>query len=118
MVPNLPPTEHSPVDALHDRTSRRCIPALVAFLSIAVAGYLWQGVVHQAWVWSLLGLLVSIGAAIVSCRAVSSGSARTTWGEFNRHRTPIAFWLTVSICLIVYVASVATMFVTQSFSSR
>ncbi len=86
-------------------------------LAIAVSGYFWQGIVHHAWGWSLLGLLVSAGSAITLWRIAGSGNVRTTWGDFNRLDSPFAFWLSASLCALVYAGSVATMFITHSFSS-
>lgn len=115
---DLSPSEHPLTDSRRDRTVRRGIPALTVLLSIAVAGYLRQGIVHHTWAWSLLGLTVSVGAAFAFWRVVASGHAPTTWGEFDRGHSPFAFWLSAALCFFLFLFSVAVMFFGQPFSTR
>jgi hypothetical protein len=118
MKPYFLPEEQPLSGARHDRAIRRGIPALLALLSICVAGYFWQGVVHHIWGWSLVGLAISAAFAFGLWHAVVSGHVRTNHGEFYRHLRPFAFWLTVVICFALYLVSVATMFVAQPFATR
>jgi uncharacterized protein (DUF58 family) len=100
-------------DASPDPAIRSGIPALIAMLAIAVSGYIWQGLAYHTWGWSLLVLIVAAGSAIAFWRTVTTGRAATTWGEFARRSTPVSYWLAVSLCFLVYVGSVATMFVAR-----
>ena len=84
-------------------------PLLVLLTLPPVLSYLWHGFAFGHWGWSLIGLVIAVGFAVIFWHGVLARTTECNTSVYHRAEQPVRYWLTLLVWLAGYVLGTASL---------
>ncbi|QJE98373.1 hypothetical protein [Luteolibacter luteus] len=98
---------YDPNSELSLTTRRRARPLLAGLIGATICAAVWRGLQINDWKGPLVVGILTGGMGFGLWLGIVTGYVRTNHGEFSRVARPMAFWLTITFMIGVYLGCFA-----------